>query len=272
MNDRLTALLGPLVGNLDDPATTEAGVIPWSCPVLVFGNPATSRVATLGINPSSREFIDTAGRELDGALRRFPTLRSLGIRRWADAERQHLQCVAQYCMDYFHRSPYDAWFKRLDYIIAGAGTTYYGMASAACHLDLVPYATAPRWAALEPNQRALLLSMSGDTFATLLRDAPIEVLILNGRAVIAEFERLATVQLDTLDMPAWTLPRRTLRGVGGSGKWGSTDTVGSIRLGRGVLVLGFNHNVQSSFGVTRGVMASIRQWVSDITRKGNLVS
>jgi hypothetical protein len=35
-----------------------------------------------------------------------------------------------------------------------------------------------------------------------------------------------------------------------------------VQLGREVLVLGFNHNIQSSFGVTTRVRAAIRQWVA----------
>lgn len=271
MHDDLTALLADTVKKLGITGAGEAGVIPWSSPVLVFGDPAQSRVATLGINPSSREFVDESGRELDGALRRFHTLASLGLRQWADAKPQHLRSIAQYCVEYFHRRPYDTWFKKLDAIIAGAGATYYGMASSACHLDLVPFATASRWTTLKPAQRTFLLNLSGETFAVLLRDSPIEVLVLNGRTVVGEFERLAPGQMDTRAMPAWTLPRTAVPGVGGSARWGVIETIGSIRLGRGVLVLGFNHNIQSSFGVTRGVVAGIKEWVADVTNKRRLV-
>jgi hypothetical protein len=262
MNDRLSSLLASLVGHLDDPVLAEAGVIPWSCPVPVFGDPSKSRVATLGINPSGREFVDTNGRELDGTLRRFHTLRSLGLHRWADADNSHLRSMAEYCLGYFHRYPYDTWFKKLDYIVAGAGATYYGLASSACHVDLVPYATEPRWTGLKPKQRALLLHLAGATFATLLRDSPIEVVVLNGRSVIEEFERVAGLRLDTFEMPAWTLPRRSRAGVGGSARLGLADAIGAISLRRPVLILGFNHNLQSSFGVTREVVASIREWIT----------
>ena len=141
VKDSVTALLPGLIRALGLPEALRAGIIPWASPIPVFGDPAHARVATLGINPSSREFVDAVGRELDGTLRRFHTLRSLGLRRWEDAERSHLQAIRQYCLDYFFRSPYDAWFKKLDYIVSGAGATYYGIASSACHLDLVPYAT-----------------------------------------------------------------------------------------------------------------------------------
>ena len=42
------------------PYPKNCHVVPYSTPVVSFGNPETSTVATLGINPSSREFLDDA--------------------------------------------------------------------------------------------------------------------------------------------------------------------------------------------------------------------
>jgi hypothetical protein len=232
----------------------------------VFGNPETARVATLGINPSSREFVDINGRELQGRSRRFHTLASLGLRRWADAEERHLRLVKQCCVNYFRGNPYDAWFRKLDYIIAGASATYYGVLSSACHLDLVPYATSPKWAMLAQWQRAFLLRQSVRAIAEILRESKIDILILNGRSVVEEFQRIAGVQLNTSAMSEWTLPRRSVTGVRGLASSGSIEKVGSLKFGRRITVLGFNHNIQSSFGVTRQVLDSIRHWVLRTTR------
>jgi hypothetical protein len=270
VKDKVAALLPELVSALTQPEAVRAGVIPWASPVPVFGDPARARVATLGINPSSREFVDASGREIEGPSRRLHTLRSLGLRNWQRTERSHLQAIRDYCVGYFHRNPYDVWFKRLDYILSGAGATYYGLASSACHLDLVPYATAPKWGELRPDQRAILLGMSQESLALLLRESDIRVLILNGRAVISEFERMSGFELERVAMPSWTLPRQRLPGVAGSATRGIASKIAGIDLRAEVLVLGFNHNVQSSFGVTRGVMKAIRDWVAEIA--GPLVS
>ena len=56
-------------------------MIPWSCPVPAFGDLLNSFVATLGLNPSNREFVDEEGNELEGAARRLHTLRSLSLSR-----------------------------------------------------------------------------------------------------------------------------------------------------------------------------------------------
>ena len=47
-------------------------------PVLFFGDIFTARVATVGLNPSDQEYLDSHGTELDGVKRRFETLASLG--------------------------------------------------------------------------------------------------------------------------------------------------------------------------------------------------
>ena len=40
------------------------------------------------------------------------------------------------------------------------------------------------------------------------------------------------------------------------------DTLAGYQLGRDLLVLGFNHNLQSSYGVTTTALAAIREWVA----------
>src|SRR3990172_6519887 len=141
----MNSLVSTLLRRLDDKSLIGTGVIPWSSPVLSFGDLSTARVATLGLNPSNREFVDGDGKELDGASRRFHTLTSLGLSAWSDAKPRHLSLIAESCSDYFATNPYDTWFKRLDRVIAGLKVSYYSSLFGACHLDLVPYATAEKW-------------------------------------------------------------------------------------------------------------------------------
>ena len=54
-------ILEVLVRRLDGPHLSELKVIPWAAPILLFGNLYQARVATLGLNPSNREFVDVAG-------------------------------------------------------------------------------------------------------------------------------------------------------------------------------------------------------------------
>lgn len=262
----MKSLVSSLVDRLDGRDLPDAGVIPWSSPVLSFGDATKSRVATLGLNPSNREFVDGDGNELDGAHRRFHTLTSLGLESWSDARPRHLDLIADSCCDYFAANPYDLWFKRLDGLLEDLQVSYYSSLFGACHLDLVPFATADKWTDLTRQQRQALLDRTGDVLGPLVRDSNIEVLILNGSAVVQQFERAAAVQLDATTMVEWTLRRQSSADVKGVGYIGYVKTIGGTRLRREIMVLGYNHNIQSSFGVTTGVMTAIRRWLGESVR------
>lgn len=261
-----SALLS-LLKRLDEPIVSSTEVISWGCPILAFGDLSQSKIATLGLNPSNREFVDIDGNELDGELRRFHTLQSLGIKRWSDAESHHLKLVASYCKNYFLRNPYDGWFKSLDNIISGSHASYYHGKYTACHLDLIPYATACKWTALTKTQRSLLLNWAGDTLGLILKNSPVRILVLNGQSVVENLENLTQINLQKTVMPTWTLPRKNGNGVTGYSYKGIIGKIAGVPLSRKVLVLGFNHNIQSSFGVTTKVKVEIRDWIARTSKK-----
>ena len=66
-----------LVRMVRRPVPAEA-VILGTTPVIAFGDPRRAEIATLGINPSFREFHSGDGSLLAGPTRRLPTLESLG--------------------------------------------------------------------------------------------------------------------------------------------------------------------------------------------------
>lgn len=252
-----------LLQPLTDGSLATSSVIPWSSPVPAFGAPVTAVVATLGLNPSNREFVDERGRELVGSERRFHTLGSLGLASWADADVSHLEMISESCGEYFSRNPYDGWFGRLDQVISGTGASYYnGMFRRACHLDLIPYATALKWSALSHRQRLGLLASSRGSFGNLLRQSQIRVLVLNGSSVVDYFQELTGSALVVEERNDWALPRASGVGVRGVAYSGRFSTLAGVPLGREILVLGYNHNIQSSFGVTKSVIGAIREWVT----------
>lgn len=268
--------LATLIDRLDSSAVSKMDVIRWGCPVAAFGDLLSSRVATVGLNPSNREFVDEAGEELQGASRRFHTLRSLGLRSWSEVDARHLRMILDSYSSYFLANPYDRWFKRLDHVISGTGASFYdtslqasfyGTSLQACHLDLIPYATLRKWTDLTAQQRSSLLTVAGDTLGLLLRDSQIRLLILNGNSVVQQFQDIAGVRLERYEMPAWSLPRQSQPGVMGVAYQGEVDVVSGIALGHQVQVLGFNHNLQSSFGVTNEVINGIRRWIGEVSEE-----
>lgn len=255
-------ILETLVRRLNGPRLRELNVIPWASPVISFGNVSRSKIATLGLNPSNREFVDVSGKELDGVRRRFHTLRSLGIKRWSQVSETHIELIMESCNNYFQRNPYDGWFQALNKLLVGANASYYGMFSDACHLDLVPYATACKWTDLSTVERTALLESAGDALGFLLRDSSIEVLVLNGRSVIENLQAIGNSRFQQRNIPDWTLPRRGSEGVAGYAYTGKISQVLGVELGREISVLGYSHNIQSSFGVTTKVKTAIQGWIT----------
>jgi hypothetical protein len=254
--------LTTLIDRLDSSAVSGTDVIRWGCPVPSFGDLSCSRVATLGLNPSNREFMDELGGELEGARRRFHTLKSLGIASWSDVDARHLRLILESCRTYFLGNPYDRWFKRLDQVVSGTQASFYDESRRACHLDLIPYATARKWTELTAQQRSSLLAVAADTLGLLLRDSPVRILILNGRSVVEKFQDIAGLRLEQQQMPNWSLDRQPKRAVIGLAYRGVVRALSGIRLSGEILVLGYNHNLQSSFGVTNEVILAIRDWIS----------
>lgn len=161
---------------MEDANNASSNVIHWGSPVPFFGDLKTSKIATLGINPSNREFVDNDGNELDGEQRRFHTLKSLGINKWSDIKKHHINLISDSYRKYFYKNPYDRWFRELDDILLGVGASYYCDAVSACHLDLVPYATENKWSGLTNKQRRNLMDLSKDNLGQLLKNSPVRLL------------------------------------------------------------------------------------------------
>ena len=260
----MQSIFRALVANMADSSLAGTSVIPWASPLPYFGDPFTSVAATLGINPSWREFQDGSGVELGEDSRRLHTLGSLGLSSWREADDEQLRRIHEVCAEYFRGRPYDLWFGRLETILNRADASYYGGLSGACHLDLVPYATAPVWGRLDRRQRSRLLDVSGNSLGLVIRNSQIRVLILNGRSVVRAFERTSGVRLGRTTMPTWSIQHGRVKGIAFRGL---VDSVAGVSQDRRLLVLGFNHNIQSSFGVTSEVVSEICDWVAGAHRE-----
>jgi len=244
------------------PQLQNIGLIEWGCPIPSFGNLLSAKLATIGLNPSNREFVDNIGNELEGDQRRFHTLRSLGLDAWAEADTDHYDLIIEYCFNYFQRNPYDGWFKALDYIISGSSVSYYFPSNAACHLDLIPFATFSKWTELDSVSKNLLFENTFEFLAILLNASPVETVVLNGQTVINLIQQGSTALFTKSYKAEWTLPRKGTDGVAGFAYDGEINRLGDVSLNRSIRVLGYNHNIQSSFGVTKAVKKSIRDWVT----------
>lgn len=259
INEVVDTLLRQMV-ELDNNALS---IIDWSSPIPVFGDVDKSKVATVGLNPSDREFLDSKGNELNGIDRRFHTLESLNICSWRNARKPHIEKIVESYSNYFYKNPYSTWFSVLDNLINKASVSYYGgQEYLACHLDIVPFATSKKWSDLSGQTKASLIKVSSYLLPALLKDSSVEVLVLNGQGVVDTFEQLSKSSLHTKEITGWSLPRKKTKPVAGFSYEGVVSNLAGVDLGRSIHVIGYNHNMQSSFGVTTKVKADIGDWAS----------
>jgi hypothetical protein len=257
MDPALAALM-PLL----EPGHGHSDVLSWACPVPFFGHLESACLATVGINPSDREFTAKNGAELTGPAQRLPTLRSLTLPDWADADERARKEIAAACCSYFERNPYQRWFGVLQQLIEPTGLSYYVPGSDACHLDIVPWATSRKWGLLPTTSKVALLHRAEQAVARVIAYSPLMMLVLNGREVVRQFEFLVGQRLEPAKVRAWDLARHNGQAVAGVAYRAAITEIAGIPLGREILVAGYNHNLQSSFGVSSAVRAAISEWIA----------
>jgi len=230
---------------------SDCGVIEDSTPVVSFGNPHTTRVATLGINPSRKEFLDDKGDLLRGQDRRFETLPSVGADRCENLSDSQVASIIEGCNSYFKRRPYMTWFKPLEQIIeAGAAVSY--IAGTACHLDLVQWATDPVWGKMPPgNAEKALMDEGIEHLRAQLTTESIETVIVVSAEVWNQLEAYRLCEFKDVDV---------IR-VGKTGQIPCTLRIGQ---GCGSRFVGWTSNVQSQPGITREDQESLGRWLKSV--------
>jgi hypothetical protein len=181
----------------------DCNVVFGSTPVVSFGDFTKAKVATVGINPSSLEFMDKSGSATSNHL--LPE----GKKRLADAETLGLisddpldDDTAEYvlgssgareiwekCRDYFiNPNPYWSWFSDLESVLSGLSVSYKD--STACHLDISPWATDPVFRDLTQEQRERLLLGESDFLEWQIDKSNIEIVVFNGAQVYESLNSL----------------------------------------------------------------------------------
>jgi hypothetical protein len=225
-----------------------AAFVQGSTPVISFGDVLTAEVATIGINPSRREFDDNGW--LTGATRRLATLESLAAEPGLSLTYEQARQVVEDCNRYFlpSRNPYWRWFKRLDELLTRSiGTSYRD--GTACHLDLVQWATDPIWGKLtDKAERRALLVEGRPHLERLLSESNVHLVLAAGRAVTTQLKRIGLVTWEEVDkIPLGATTCTLLRGTG-----------------EGISYVGWSTNVQSGWGVSNEFMEQLAESVAAV--------
>ncbi len=224
-----------------------APVVDGSTPVVAFGDPSRAEVATLGINPSASEFLQS-GQLLRGAGRRLATLESIGAERLDRLTAAQVGEVLSDCATYFQRRPYKRWFDPLDDLLkVAADVSYYE--GSACHLDLVQWATQPIWGRISDRsvQTALLEDGTPHLRAQLAREN-VRLVLINGRQVLKQVVAVGLVELEGVGrLPLGTSNCALYVGTEGGIRWA-----------------GWSTNLQSSFGVSTAFKQQLGEWLDSV--------
>jgi len=212
-------------------------ILPGSTPVVSFGDVRKASVATLGLNPSDREFRQGGKNrpELRRIDQRLETLASLGTDDLSSASSDLICRVFQACNGYFQKTPfgnpYRGWFDVLDGILKATllKVSYYD--GTACHLDLVQWATSDKWSDLDRYDKQVLIDDDLPFLKQQLSLEHIRVLFLNGTGVVTQCRELQACALN--ERPAIPVADSIELKL----------SVGSVR--HGAKVIGWNKNIQS---------------------------
>lgn len=187
-NTEGAAIEARLRSRLRQPA--NASTVPGSLAVLFFGDPRAARVATVGLNPSLREYVETprgteALVELDGARRRFETLASVDASSRAELRDEQCDRAIETMRRYFDPGrPSYGWFRHLGNVLSGMGLSYVDRT--AVHLDFVQEATHPTWSRLKreyPNEADALWQRDMPFLRWQLGAYKLRGVVCNGRTV-----------------------------------------------------------------------------------------
>ena len=173
-------------------------ITPQTTPVVAFGRPQQARVATLGINPSDREFSRRDGSLLPPDRKRLVDREMLNIDDESELSLEDAERVVEGGYSYFENPDkvYKTWFSWMEtYAVLPSGASYFD--GTACHLDIVQWATSPVWRDLHPHRaQRILLDADVEFLRFQLTTYKIPLLLLNGRAVLNQFVALRICDLE----------------------------------------------------------------------------
>jgi hypothetical protein len=222
-------------------------VVPGSTPVVAFGDVRQAKVATLGWNPSKLEFLDRSGRLLDGSERRLETATSLKAHGTPVGSAAAVGRVFDGCSRYFQGRPYRRWFDVLEKVVKHVGASYYD--GSACHLDLVQWATDPVWSGLDPAEAEALLRADIPFLRQQLAQEEIRLVLLNGTGIVRAYETHLGGHLKKVEYA-----------IGGRVEMFCGQATAKL------MVVGWNINLQSSFGVSNAEITAIGQRVAQLAK------
>ena len=228
-------------------------IVPGTTPVISFGDFTKAQVATIGINPSTKEFL-RGGKNpklISAAGKRLEDFESLSIRNHLEITEDKAAAVWRGCQDYFQKNPYH-WFNHFAPVLKAVGASFE--AGSATHLDLTQWATKPVWRSLDSRVRDRLLGEDLEFFIWQNSQPNIKIRFINGRTVLNQVNELKLFDL----VEENPIQIETISGINKCQMFQGTGT-------NGERVIAWSVNIQSMRGsnaLKKSAAEKIGRWIA----------
>lgn len=227
----------------------NSDILQCSTPVICFGDINKSEIATLGINPSDKEFVDNKGNFLLNSSLRFQNCYSLKQTDLTLLNTKQTDLVFDYCCNYFKNpNPYKKWFDVIEnYILSFLNVSYYD--NTCCHIDLIQWATKDKWRDLSQISKNNLLDNDFSFFIKLLKFQKIKILLINGIGIFNILNKKLSLRIIKDEY------------IYSDNKKCRVIKFSFISNNKNIICFAWSQNLQSSFGLTNKMKTKIGQWL-----------
>jgi len=225
----------------------DSHVVERSFPITHFGRLEKSRIVTIGINPSVREFFDgrNPARLLEEPRKRVLDRESIGIRdNEVPSIDDALKVLASY-NKYFETPNHYSWFDAMQkWALDPLGVSYRD--GSVAHLDLVQWATKPVWSGIQSKSIREQLVLSDSRFLSeQIRLSRPELVLFNGATVVKTMSQFGHfVVQQTGEIPG-AAPFKFFRGTCGNAQ-----------------AIGWSLNIQSQPDTGNSAKTALKKWLS----------
>ncbi len=155
-------------------------------PIPFFGDLEKSIACTISLNPSDREFYNQNGLLLERYESRLCYRKILGKKDNEELSEEDVEKVIEKCNSYFRNNPYRLWFDKIEKFLSAFDDRLSYYTSTVVGLDLVQWATTPKWAEVPKMSKQILLEQGLPFLKELLIQKNFEYIFLNGKTAFSE--------------------------------------------------------------------------------------
>lgn len=178
---------------IKQPIPENMDIVSQSVPILFFGHIENAHIATIGINPSDKEFLSIDKIILEKKEKRLKDRQDLNKSDNDELSMDDAREIYDSKTKYFKKNPYKPWFGEkntgnMERILKIFNKSYSYYNDTAIHLDITPWATSKKWKEYNDNEKKLLITLGNDIAIKIIKNSNIKILYINGKSVLKYLE------------------------------------------------------------------------------------